>query len=133
MALTMRPTGLDSQIDIDRGDKDYSVFSREFRVGRIYEIRGGPEHLRWFWALNGVLNKPADLRTDDRVANLEEAKSQLRASWVTWLRWAGLSEMDFFATAIVPTLLVHPGLPQLTSLSAFLSGLVLCIASHVNA
>jgi hypothetical protein len=31
-------------------------------------------HLRWFWALNGVLNKPADLRTDDRVANLEEAK-----------------------------------------------------------
>jgi hypothetical protein len=26
MALTMRPTGLDSQIDIDRGDKDYSVF-----------------------------------------------------------------------------------------------------------
>jgi hypothetical protein len=73
MALTMRPTGLDSQIDIDRRDKDYSVFSREFRVGRIYEIRGGPEHLRWFWALNGTLNKPADLRTDDRVANLEEA------------------------------------------------------------
>jgi len=66
MALTMRPTG-------DREDKDYSVFSREFRVGRIYEIRGGPEHLRWFWALNGTLNKPADLRTDDRVANLEEA------------------------------------------------------------
>ena len=52
MALTMRPTG-------DREDKDYSVFSREFRVGRIYEIRGGPEHLRWFWALNGVLNKPS--------------------------------------------------------------------------
>jgi hypothetical protein len=94
MALTMRPTGLDSQIDIDRGDKDYSVFSREFRVGRIYEIRGGPEYLRWFWALNGTLNKPTDLRTDDRVANLEEAKSQLRASWNTWLRWAGLSEID---------------------------------------
>ena len=94
MALTMRPTGLDSQIDIDRGDKDYSVFSREFRVGRIYEIRGGPDHLRWFWALNGVLNKPADLRTADRVASLEEAKSQLRASWDTWLRWAGLSEVE---------------------------------------
>jgi hypothetical protein len=44
MALTMRPTG-------DRGDKDYSVFSREFRVGRIYEIRGGPEHLRRSTAL----------------------------------------------------------------------------------
>ena len=49
---------------------------------------------RFFWALNGTLNKPADLRTDDRVANLEDAKSQLRASWVTWLRWAGLSEME---------------------------------------
>jgi hypothetical protein len=27
-------------------------------------------------ALKGILGKPADLRTDDRVASLEEAKSQ---------------------------------------------------------
>jgi hypothetical protein len=69
-------------------------FSREWRIGRIHEIHGGPEHLRWFWAPNGALDKPADLRTDDHVASLEEAKVQLRESWRTWLTWAGLSEVE---------------------------------------
>jgi hypothetical protein len=59
--------------------------SREWRIGRIYEIRGGPDHLRWFWALNGILGTPAGLRTDDRSATLEDAKAQLQESWETWL------------------------------------------------
>jgi len=27
---------------------DYNVFSAEWCIGRIYEIRTGPESLRWF-------------------------------------------------------------------------------------
>jgi hypothetical protein len=48
MPLTMRPTGLGSGIDRDR--KDYTVYSGGWDIGRIYETRGGPEHLRWFWS-----------------------------------------------------------------------------------
>ena len=44
MALTMRPAGLSSGIDQDR--TDYTVFSGEWNIGRIYDVRGGPEHLR---------------------------------------------------------------------------------------
>jgi hypothetical protein len=51
MALTMRatskplrPTGLGSGIDKDRAD--YTVFCGEWNIGRIYEVRGGLEHLR---------------------------------------------------------------------------------------
>jgi hypothetical protein len=29
-------------------------------MGRIYEVRGGPEHLRWFWALH-FPSKPESL------------------------------------------------------------------------
>jgi hypothetical protein len=35
MALTMRPAGLSSGIDKDRGD--YTVFCGEWNIGRIYE------------------------------------------------------------------------------------------------
>jgi hypothetical protein len=49
MALTMRPTGLGAGIDKDR--PDYTVYSGGWAVGRIYETRGGPDHLRWFWSL----------------------------------------------------------------------------------
>jgi hypothetical protein len=38
---------------------------------------GGPEHLRWFWALH-FPSKPENLRTDNRVATLEEAKAQFQ-------------------------------------------------------
>ena len=46
MALTMRPTGLGFGIDKDR--PDYTIYSGEWNVGRIYQTRGGPDHLRWF-------------------------------------------------------------------------------------
>ena len=46
MPLKMRPTGLGSGIDKDRAD--YTVFTGEWEVGRIYETRGGPDNLRWF-------------------------------------------------------------------------------------
>ena len=49
MALKLRPTGLGSGIDKDR--PDYTVVIGEWEVGRIYETRGGPDSLRWFWSM----------------------------------------------------------------------------------
>ena len=49
MPLTMRPTGLGSGIDKDR--PDYTVVTGEWEVGRIYETRGAPDNLRWFWSI----------------------------------------------------------------------------------
>jgi hypothetical protein len=46
----MRLTGLGSGIDKDR--PDYTVFAGEWEVGRIYQTRGGPKSLRWFWSMN---------------------------------------------------------------------------------
>ncbi len=51
------------------------MFCGEWNIGRIYEVRGGPEHLRWFWALH-FPSKPENLRTDNRVATLEAAKAE---------------------------------------------------------
>jgi hypothetical protein len=49
MPLKLRPTGLGSGIDKDR--PDYAVCTGEWEVGRIYQTRGGPDSLRWFWSL----------------------------------------------------------------------------------
>ena len=68
--LTLRPTGLGSGIDKDR--PDYTVYSAEWDVGRIYQTRGGPDSLRWFWSL--TVNGP--MTCSSRVATLEEAKAQ---------------------------------------------------------
>ena len=46
MSLKLRPTGLGSGIDKDR--LDYTVYTGE---GRIYQSRGGPDSLRWFWSM----------------------------------------------------------------------------------
>jgi hypothetical protein len=91
MPLKLRPTGLGSGTYKD--NVDYSVFSGEWNIGRIYEVRGGPEHLRWFWALH-FPSKPESLRTDSRVATLDEAKAQFQKSWDAWKAWAKLSEME---------------------------------------
>jgi hypothetical protein len=78
MPLTMRPTGLGSGIDKDRAD--YSVFCGEWNIGRIYEVRGGPDDLRWFWSF--TLHGP--MTRSDRAATLEEAKAQFQKSWDEW-------------------------------------------------
>jgi hypothetical protein len=46
MTLTMRPTGLCAGIDKDR--PDYTVYTGEWEVGRIFETRSQPENLPWF-------------------------------------------------------------------------------------
>ena len=64
MALKLRPTGLGSGIDKDR--PDYTVVTGEWEVGRVYETRGGPDNLRWFWSM--TVNGP--MTRSDRVATL---------------------------------------------------------------
>ena len=44
MPLKLRPTGLGSGLDKD--GPDYTVYTGEWDVGRIYQTRGGPESLR---------------------------------------------------------------------------------------
>jgi hypothetical protein len=46
MSLELRPTSLASPIDKDRGD--YTLFSGEWAMGRIYEERGARKELHWF-------------------------------------------------------------------------------------
>jgi hypothetical protein len=88
MALTMRPTGLGSGIDKDR--PDYTVFSGGWEVGRIYQTRGGPDSLRWFWSMTVT----GPMTRSDRVATLEEARAELRKSWDAWKVWAKLEEIE---------------------------------------
>jgi hypothetical protein len=88
MPLSMRSTGLGSGIDKDR--PDYTVFSGGCAIGRIYQTRGGPDHLRWFWSL--TVNPP--MARSDRVATLEDAKAQLAKSWDAWKAWAELVESN---------------------------------------
>jgi hypothetical protein len=45
MPLKLRPFGLGSGIDKDW--PDYTVFTGEWEIGRIYQTRG-PDSLRWF-------------------------------------------------------------------------------------
>ena len=91
MPLTMRPTGLRSPADQDRAD--YTIYSGEWAMGRIYEQRGGPEHMRWFWSLYGVVGKPPKVHMNGDAATLKEAKAQLDAAWRQWPAWAKLQEM----------------------------------------
>jgi hypothetical protein len=47
-------------------------------MGRIYEERGEPEHMRWFWTLYGVVGKPPNVHTNDHAPTLKEAKTRWR-------------------------------------------------------
>ena len=87
MPLTMRRAGLSSGIDQDRAD--YTVYSGGWAVGRIYETRGGPDPLRWFWSFTVT----CPMTRSDRVATLEEAKAQFQKSWDAWKAWAKLEEV----------------------------------------
>ena len=87
MPLKLRPTGLGSGIDKDRPGPHR--LQREWDVGQIYQTRGGPDHLRWFWSptVNGPMTRAA------HVATLEEAKAQFEKSWDEWKAWAKLEEL----------------------------------------
>ena len=83
MPLKLRPSGLSSGIDKDRGD--YGVCSGDWDVGRIYKTPDGPDHLGWFRSMN--VNGP--MTRSGRMPTLEEAnKAQFQKSWDDWKAWA---------------------------------------------
>ena len=84
-AIYARPVS--STIDKDR--PDYTVYSGDWDVGRIYQPRGGPDSMRWFWSM--TVNGP--MTRSNRVATLEEAKAQFQKSWDDWKAWAKLKEV----------------------------------------
>jgi hypothetical protein len=83
MPLTMRATGLASPVDKDR--QDFTIYSGDWAMGRIYAQRGGSESMRWFWSLYGVFGKSADMRTDGHAPTLEAAKIEFETAWHRWL------------------------------------------------
>jgi hypothetical protein len=90
----LRHPGLSDLFDlgsgIDKDRPDYTVVTGEWEVGRIYETRGGPDSLRWFWSM--TVNGP--MTRSDRVATPEEAKAQFQKSWDAWKAWAKLEETE---------------------------------------
>ena len=67
MALKLRATGLGSGIDKDR--PDYTVFTGEWLIGRIYERHGFPDNVRCSGLLHGVvLTQPPSVHTDGTAA-----------------------------------------------------------------
>ena len=91
MTLKMRPSGLASS-GYYKDHADYLIFCGGWNIGRIYEIRSGPEELRWFWALH-FPGRPENLRTDNRAGSLEAAKEEFEACWRKWKAWAKLEEV----------------------------------------
>jgi len=74
---------------IDKDRPDYTVYSGDWDVGRIYQPRGGPDSMRWFWSM--TVNGP--MTRSNRVATLEEAKAQFQKSWDDWKAWTKLKEV----------------------------------------
>jgi hypothetical protein len=89
-ALPDGPQAPPNRPGIDKDRPDYTFYTGEWEVGRVYQTRGGPDILRWFWSM--TVNGP--MTRSDRVATLEEAKAQFQKSWDAWKAWAKLEEVE---------------------------------------
>jgi hypothetical protein len=69
---------------VPRG-RDYLIYARECRVGRIYEVTGS--HPRWFWGLQGVVTSMEIGKLQGAAPSFEQSKIELRAAFETWLAW----------------------------------------------
>jgi hypothetical protein len=77
MPLTMRPTGLGHGTY-----KDDPGIPASGQIGRIYERRGFPDHVRWVWSLYGVvLTRPPGIGTEGHAPTFEAAKAKFGASF----------------------------------------------------
>jgi hypothetical protein len=93
MPLKMRQTGLGSGAYKD--NVDYNVVSGEWLIGRIYERKGFPDAVRFFWSLHGVaLTRAPDIHTDGHTPSLEAAKAEFKSNWLRWLEWSERAEVE---------------------------------------
>jgi hypothetical protein len=81
MPFTLRPTDLQSPAYADR--QDWTVFEHGCAIGRIYEdsSKSTPAELRWFWLITRYVPPRLNVRTDDKVGSLTEAKEHFRRAW----------------------------------------------------
>jgi hypothetical protein len=77
MALTTRATGLSSPVH--KGRVDFTIYCGAWAVGRIYEHLEGPEHLRWFWALNGMFGRRREIRDHGHAPNARSGQGPARS------------------------------------------------------
>ena len=42
-------------------------------MGRIYEQRGGPDSMRWFWSLHRIFGKPGNARRGHGAVRIDLA------------------------------------------------------------
>ena len=78
-----------------KDDVDYSVFSGEWLIGRIYERRGFPNDVSFFWSLHGVaLTRSPGVCTDGYTPSLEAAKAEFKRNWLRWLEWSARAEVE---------------------------------------
>jgi hypothetical protein len=91
MALTLRPTGLQSPAYEDW--PDYSIFEGSYRIGRLYEDRavGTRPELRWFWSITVAVDPRTGVRADGCATSIEEAKAQFHENWGRWKAWAKIA------------------------------------------
>jgi hypothetical protein len=68
---------------------NYTIVTGEWEIGRIYETRGGPDSLRWFWS------KTSTARRRGRIAwRPWKTKGQFQKGWDAWKAWGKLEEMS---------------------------------------
>ena len=65
------PTGLSSPVDKDR--QDFTIYRGGWAMGRIYEQRGGPDSMRWFWSLHRIFGKPGNARRGHGAVRIDLA------------------------------------------------------------
>jgi hypothetical protein len=93
MSLTLRPTKI-KRAPINTDLQDWDVYCGEWRIGRIYEERGGPPELKWFWSIFPSTDLPPGVHRQGKALSLEEAKREFGVSWAAWKAWAKLTEIE---------------------------------------
>ena len=89
----MRPTGL-GQGGLYKDSIDYSVFSGDWLIGRIYERRRFSPDIRWEWSVHGIVPRRSPrIRSNGCSGSLKEAKAELQKCWDAWKAWAKLEEV----------------------------------------
>jgi hypothetical protein len=81
---------------VDRELDDWTIFTGQWAIGRIYEVRGALPDQRWYWSFFGSVSGPADMTSDGHAPTLEVAKIQFAENWRKWLAWTALAEKSLY-------------------------------------
>jgi hypothetical protein len=72
---------------VHKDRQDFTIYSGDWATGRIYQQRGGPESMRWFWSLYGMVWHRAPRQFRDglagwrgRIRTTESVRTEIRLS-----------------------------------------------------